>query len=383
MKFVKCILKNMKKDNIKDKIKRFFLKLIFCKKKYFDIQNTRFHNARPTTVKNSMIAENGNDILKLELYRHKLKHNGLKEEAEILEYLKNCGAICQPIIKSSGKNTQNFSYMIMEKIEQKEGINLSDVLLAILEQHKFGVFHRDTKTDNVIFNGLIAKIVDYDQSQMREETKNLKPKESIMYFIENLAHFWEIENKLLNIGNGIEEVTKNCLDCFKDESFDFSKTNLYKSFNIFPFWDVDEPEIISGGKYNLKNWKKALDEISFKENEKVVDINPDTGALSRYLAKRGCDITAYSKHLNEIYATKIIGNIVGLNINTIDKIDKEFDTLFFINSKGENLPEFANNAKRIIVTNKKETIGQIPKNFKKTNSTKIDKDIELSVYEIE
>ncbi|MBQ3101482.1 hypothetical protein IJC60_00600 [bacterium] len=373
----------MGKDNLKDKIKRFFLKLIFCNKKSFVVENRRFYNARPTTVKNSMIAENNDDILKLELYRHRLKHNSLKEEAEILSYLKNCGAMCQPIIKSSGVNAQNFSYMIMEKIEQKEGISLPDVLLAILEQHKFGVFHRDTKTDNVIFNGLIAKIVDYDQSQIREETKSLKPKESITYFIENLAHFWKIKNKLLNIGQGLEEVKKSCFECFSGESFDFSKTNLYKSFEKLPFWEVDEPEIISEGKYNLKNWKKILDEINFKENEKVIDINPDTGALSRYLAKRNCDAMVYSECENELYSTKIIGNIVGLNINVISNIEKEFDTLLFINNKGKNLPEIANLAKRIIIKTecKKDYSEEISMKFKKTNNIKLNEFEELAIYE--
>lgn len=338
----------MSKDNLIDKIKRNIIKLIFAGQRTFKIGELRFTNGRPTTVKNSIIAENENYILKIQLYKHRLKHNDIVDEAKILNKLKAVGALCQPIIYSTGYDTFKRPYIIMEKIKNEEGIELADVLLAILEQHKLGVFHRDTKTDNICFNGLIAKLIDYDQSQIIDEIKDLKPKESIMFFINNLSHFWKAENMLLDINKGANEVIRRCTECFKGNAFDFSKTSLYKSFSGTPFYSVDEDEIKSKGKINIKDWQNALDKIEFKAGEKVIDINCDTGALSRYLHKRGCNVIAYSKNDNEIYSTKIISNILGTNIKTTQNIENEADTALILNTK-ENLNEIPRiNTKRII-----------------------------------
>lgn len=338
----------MSKDNLIDKIKRNIIKLIFAGQRTFKIGEMRFTNGRPTTVKNSIIAENENYILKIQLYKHRLKHNDIVDEAKILNKLKAGGALCQPIIYSTGYDTFKRPYIIMEKIKNEEGIELADVLLAILEQHKLGVFHRDTKTDNICFNGLIAKLIDYDQSQIIDEIKDLKPKESIMFFINNLSHFWKAENMLLDINKGANEVIRRCTECFKGNAFDFSKTSLYKSFSETPFYSVDEDEIKSKGKINIKDWQNALDKIEFKAGEKVIDINCDTGALSRYLDKRGCNVIAYSKNDNEIYSTKIISNILGTNIKTSQNIENEADTALILNTK-ESLNEIPRiNTKRII-----------------------------------
>ncbi len=339
----------MNKDNLKDKIKRNIIKLLFSGQRTFDIENMHFTNGRPVTVRNVIVAEDNDRILKLQLYRHRLKHNDIIEEAEILTLLKNAGAMCQPIIYSTGRDCLKRPYIIMEKIKNHVGIKLADVLLAILEQHKFGIFHADTKTDNVIFNGLIAKLIDYDQSQILEEIKDLNPKLSAMFFINRLAHFWKDENKLLDIGFGMEEVTNKCMSYFIGDAFDFEKTSLYQSFEPKPFYAIDEKYIKSEGEINIASWHGALNKIDFRENEKVLDVNPDTGALSRYLKRRGCDVTAYSKYDREIYATKITSNILGIKINIAKEINKNnFDTVFLLNDREIEYFSKYKGAKRII-----------------------------------
>ncbi len=376
----------MKNDNIKNKIKRNILKLIFCGQKIFRADNMWFYNGRPTTVKNVMIAENKNYILKLQIYRHRLKLNDILQEINILQILKDSGAICQPIIKSSGKDIFKRHWFVMEKINNKEGINLGDVLLAILEQHKLGIFHGDTKTDNVVFNGLIAKLIDYDQSQIRSDICAFRPKESIMFFINSLAHAWKYKNKLLEIGEGIEEVTNNCMGYFTGDAFDFSKTNLCKSFEPMPFYALDEEEIKSEGEINIKIWQEALDKIEFQAGEKVLDVNPDTGALSRYLAKRGCAVKAICKSDNEFYATKIISNILGQKIDVIKDATKaleDIETIFILNNKNDaKISQYAN-AKTIIVrykdndaTSQEKLDGYITK-----DSIQLDENSKLVIFE--
>lgn len=339
----------MIKDSIGNKIKRNILKLIFCNQRTFYVENMHFTNGRAVSVKNAMIAECRNYLLKLQIYRHPKKINDIQDEAKILQHLKDCGAMCQPIIYSTGRDDFKRPYIIMENVKNKAGIKLADVLLAVLEQHKFGVLHRDTKTDNVIFNGLIAKIIDYDQSIITEAIKKLSPRASIMYFVESLKPSWETKDWLLNVGKGIEEVTKNCMSHFEGEAFNFSKTTLYKSFGETPFYAIDEKCLKSDGEINIKNWEAALNQINFKEGEKVLDANPDTGALSRYLHKRGCKVTAYSKSDNEIYATKITSNILGIEINAAKEINKnDLDTVFLLNDREMvDIPKYKG-AKRII-----------------------------------
>lgn len=379
----------MIKDSIKNKIKRNILKLIFCNQRTFDIENMRFANGRPVTVKNAMVAECGNYLLKLQIYRHPKKLNDIQDEAKILQILKDSGAICQPIIYSTGRDHFKRPYIIMEKVKNKVAIKLADVLLAILEQHKFGIFHGDTKTDNVIFNGLIAKIIDYDQSQILEETKELNPKPSIMYFVEKLKHAWKAKNTLLDIGEGLEEVTKNCMSYFEGEAFDFSKTSLYKSFGQTPFYAIDEKYLKSDGEIDIKNWEAALNQIDFKAGEKVLDVNPDTGALSRYLKNRGCDVTVYSKHEREIYATKITSNILGIKINTAKEINNDdFDTVFLLNDREiEHILKYKG-AKRII-TRQNNTIDYdvSPEFFNygdytNTKQIKLDEESDLMIFEL-
>ncbi len=372
----------MGKDSITNKIKRNILKLIFCNQRNFKIKDMCFYGGKPTTVKNSIIAFNENYILKLEIYKHRLKANSVRDEAKILKHLKENGAICQPIIHSYGEDFLKRPYIIMERVENKEGAHLADVLLAILEQQKLGVFHRDTKTDNIVFNGLIAKIIDYDQAQIIEEIKAYKPKESIIFFINKLEHFWKFKNMMLDIGEGIEEVTNNCLACFSGEGFDFSKTNLYKSFNKLPFYALDESEIKSNGVINLKNWEKALNKIDFISDEKVLDINPDTGALSRYLNKRGCNVSIYSAFEREIYATKIISNILGINIKIANNLEEEFGTIFLLNNNEKTDLTIFKCAKRIItrVKNNENCTQKIPENFKKSETITLDDYSHLIVF---
>lgn len=326
----------MNKDNLIDKIKRNILKLIFCHQRTFKVNNMVFRNGRPVKVKNAMVAENENFILKLQIYRHRLKRNDIIEEGNVLKLLSQAGGASQPVLYSTGRDFFKRPYLIMEKVENKDGIQLADVLFAILEQHKLGVFHRDTVSANVLFNGLIAKIIDYDQSQIVEEIKELNPKDSIMFFINELAHCWVEKDKLLNIGQGIDEVTKNCMSYFVGDAFDFSTTGLYKSFEPMPFYAINEQQIQSSGEIDINNWKNVLNQIEFKENEKVLDVNPDTGELSRYLSKRGCDTVAYSTHDNENYATKIISNILGVKINAVKELNEEmtqFSSVFLLNNR--------------------------------------------------
>ncbi len=376
----------MNKDNLIDKIKRNLLKLIFCHQRTFKVNNMCFKNGRPVKVRNAMIAETENYILKLQIYRHRLKRNDIIGEGAILDLLKQAGGLSQPILYSTGRDFIKRPYLIMEKIENKDGIQLVDVLFAILEQHKFGVFHRDTLTANVLFNGLIAKIIDYDQSQIVEEIKELNPKDSIMFFVNGLAHCWVEKDKLLNIGQGLEEVTKNCMSYFVGDAFDFSKTSLYKSFEPMPFYAINESQIQSSGEIDINNWKNVLNQIEFKENERVLDVSPDTGELSRYLSKRGCDTVAYSSHDNEIYATKIISNILGVKVNAIKELNEEmtnFSSIFILNTRENiDLTQFIG-ADRLIVRQKndEDLSHEIQSKYAVTKRVQLDETSNLIILE--
>ena len=173
---------------------------------------------------------------------------------------------------------------------------------------------------------------------------------------------------------------------FTGDAFDFSKTNLYKSFEPIPFYALDEEEIKSEGEINIKIWQEALDKIEFQAGEKVLDVNPDTGALSRYLAKRGCAVKAICKSDNEFYATKIISNILGQKIDVIKDATKaleDIETIFILNNKNDaKISQYAG-AKKIIVrykdndaTSQEKLDGYITK-----DSIQLDENSKLVIFE--
>ena len=310
------------------KLKNFILKILYCPQKIFWVDNELFFHGRPTNVKNNMIAFNKNHAIKVENFKYKNKKNNLKEEANILKYLTNCGNISNPKFIKEGKHITGRPYSIMDRINEKGKANIADLLLSILEQQKTGILHRDINEENIIFDGRIAKIIDYDQSEYQEEISKMLPLESIKHFTQH---------------NKYTHWCKNCnpLYILIDNYFNLEQTHLYKKMTqngmILPYYSINQDGVFAKGKYDIDVFKTVLDKIHFDKSEKVLDFGCNTGSLSFYLKNRGCDVFSFDTNIEPLIFTKILSNIFNskCTVAQIDLNEKEiiqkYNTIFLLN----------------------------------------------------
>lgn len=354
------------------KFKKFLLKLFYCPQKFFIINGEFFYGGKPCATKNNMLARNKKYILKVENFKHDKKKNNLERECRFLKYLNGIGNLSQPKIIKVGTCFYKRPYFIMEKLTKKEGVKPFDIFFAILEQQRQGVMHHDIKSDNIIFDGTIAKLIDYDQSYYIRKLKKLSLKENIQFFLDKKGESWFANFGKSELGENKKEVIKNFDFCFVDERFNFSLTSLYEKMteNGECFWELDEEEMFSKGKNNLKNIAHILNQIEFKKDEKILDFGSDIGTLSLHLADKG-KVFFYDPNNYKMQATQMISNILHKKITPYNLIqEKDFDSVLFINHEMKLTPEFldliSKKTTRIIIQEDKN----IKRNFKNFNLIK-------------
>jgi hypothetical protein len=111
-------------------------------------------------------------VLKLD-YPHPNKVNRVPDEVRILTDLNIRGAVCAPRLKSGGILSDGRAYMIMELITRREGLEPIHVLRAHAELQSFGYLHGDMKAENVIFDGSVAVLIDFDQTVRAPEIASM------------------------------------------------------------------------------------------------------------------------------------------------------------------------------------------------------------------
>ncbi len=158
----------------------------FRSQKIFLIEGDFFYNARPTKVKNNVVAFNKNYVLKCEIFKHKRKLNNLKGEAKIIKYLNDHGCKCCPRLIKEGDLPFGRHYIILERIKKHGEYTKKDVVESIFEQGKIGVFHGDIVPDNIIFDGEKTMLIDYDQAILTPETKTMGREDYTRYFAKEM-----------------------------------------------------------------------------------------------------------------------------------------------------------------------------------------------------
>ncbi|MBR2386654.1 hypothetical protein IKA92_05095, partial [bacterium] len=134
--------------------------------------------------------------------------------------------------------------------------------------------------------------------------------------------------------------------------------------------ELDEEEMFSKGKNNLKNIAHILNQIEFKKDEKILDFGSDIGSLSLYLADKG-NVFFYDPNNYKMQAMQMISNILHKKITPYNLIqEKDFDSVLFINHEMKLTPEFldliSKKTTRIIIQEDKN----IERNFKNFNLIK-------------
>lgn len=347
------------------------------------------------------ISKNKTDIIKIEFLPHPRRKNSLLEEASIVSYLNKNKCVSSPKIIEFGTkhidtfkpvnfklktDTLEFSYIQYEFIDDCQKVNLSDLLLAIIEQQSFGVFQGDIKPTNIIFNGKNLFLVDYDQAEYLD--KNITLYDSEKYIDWTLNKDFEkygVSNKGWVRNFSFLDKLKHFRNLFSNSKLNLIGTSYYKNQNTTnskngAYHSLNENSFFVEGIRDLDERTKILDKITFYQSEKVLDIGSNVGILSHYLYKRGCVVSGYEMDSHIINAAKIISNILGYNIEfkaqDIDDVpvSEYFDTicLFSVIHHTKNFKQncinISNSCSRIIIECRLYEYGKKP--IKKNNKIK-------------
>lgn len=291
-----------------------------------------------------------NHVIKIEIERDVQKKNEISKEIEIIRHLNKKNALSCPKITSEGFY-DSYRYFIIERKKGYSRPSVPDLLFSLLEQKCLGVYQGDLKPDNIIFDGDVCYLIDYDQAKF-DETLKVMPFAEFLLFIKKYGE----EYYGLDIFSIYPEY-------FDYESFDaYVKGNALKigqtsllrkqvtTLETDGFYHtIQTDNVYLKGVRDSKEREQVLNTLNFEVGEKVLDVGCNLGLLSMYLDKRGCDVVGIDLDPYVVKAAQMISNIeqrsaVFKNIDIdLIKIDDNFDTvlLFSVLQHFNNLEDTA------------------------------------------
>jgi len=270
------------------------------------------------------------------------------------------------------------------------------MLLSLIEQKSFGVYQGDFKPENMIFNGSICFLVDYDQAQRDTSFAEMRN----IQFIDWIAQDFQKRRGQDFFTQRDRKFDKaDWLDHFWRDSFDLSRTSvLAKQVTTNTqsgiYHSLDFPQVHCNGARDISARKRTLDLIDFKENEKLLDVGCNLGLLSHYLNDRGCTVTGIDMDRDAVLAAKTVANIAGKDIAfkmcdmSRASINEFFDTicLFSVLHHIDGLRHagkfISRHCRRIILESRLNEGGSVPAGgkWKRTNTWRFSNIGELSSY---
>lgn len=293
-------------------------------------------------------------FIKIGVSANARKENSLKQEGEILARLTEKETWTAPRLHAKGvlsaaeaqKISEVFEtsvdsdlgYMICDFIPSKNSLLLGDVLLAVIEQKKMGVFQGDLKPNNVRAVENYAKLIDYDQAVMlTKEQAEMPNREFLRWASERAKEKFGKESLFQDFGfKNFEDVLDTL---FMGDSLDLSKTSIFLESDTTRaknkiYHTLSSPDVCVQGVRALDERRKFLDQVGFSSGEKTLDIGCNIGLLCHYLADRGCRASGRDIDSGIINAARIIANITGRKIEfsaaDLDQLEKldPVDTIF-------------------------------------------------------
>jgi len=346
-------------------------------------------------------------VIKIQVIKNKNKRNDIYEEYEIIKYLNDKRCVTCPIVYEKGKIKKNsiiskeiwasanvhggpgilhtdildsisdneFKYIIQEFIPDNGAFTFADIMLALVEQKKLGVYHGDVKPANIRFSPVsnICYFIDYDQAMfLNNEQINL---DNV-----NFLHFCsQYDKDKYGFGNWSRHFPQyknnDIMRVFNNKALDLEQTTVFKTQKTTNtingiYHSINEQDIYINGSRTVSSRSILLDEIKFEPNETVLDIGCNSGLLCTYLHDRGCNVTGADVDPHIIIACKIISNILGKDINylqlDLDKVKQidDFDTVVLFSvlhhtrDPVENAKKLINSCSRILLEVRLEENGK-------------------------
>ncbi|MBW8039429.1 MAG: methyltransferase domain-containing protein [Planctomycetes bacterium] len=304
------------------------------------VDNIKFENIKRTKARNNSIGFNDRYIIKIEHGKHPWKLRTFSEEIDIIKHLNSRECVSCPRLISEGKLETSEKYFIQQRIDNQRQFSTADMVFSLLEQKSFGVCQGDLKRDNLIFDrNSVCYMIDYDQAIQDEKFIDMTNIEYLEWYDQYFADRW---NKLgFNITDsyGFGGLDRDeIFSLFKGDSFNLAATSTFKeqittntSSGIYHSMNTDKLYI--GGARSLNPRLDALNEIEFKQGEKVLDVGCNMGLLSHYLHDRGCNVAGIDMDEKIIIGARMVANIIGKNIKfeqldlDVEKITEDYDTI--------------------------------------------------------
>ncbi|GEM_PF-1489522 len=140
-----------------------------------------------------------NQIIKIEVCPNEMKLRTLEEEVLVIKYLNSHNCKSCPRLLADGTLEDGRPYFIEERIISQGQPVLADILLALFEQKHLGVYQGDLQPRNIIFDGKVTYLVDYDQAIMTEDIIDMGEIEFLEWVLEQEIPAYVLEHENLQL----------------------------------------------------------------------------------------------------------------------------------------------------------------------------------------
>ena len=224
---------------------------------------------------------------------------------------------------------QEVPFMVASYIRADQGgFGLADVILALLEQQKMGIFQNGLILPNIRFDSLlgVCRLTDYRNAlRLEDSVRKLEPKAYLDWCREREAERCA--------GGGapsfFEGRTREMEQLFEGDSFLLVRTQLFgrqllADVPVPSIQEVRTNHFILSGSLRLEDRTALLETLEFKDGERVLDLGCGSGGISRYLAERDCRVTGVDCDERSVIQANSLANSAGLKIRHL-KCDLEYD----------------------------------------------------------
>ncbi len=299
---------------------------------------------RPTLHRGSMIATDRDKrfFFKAQLLREAKESRDLGQEAEIVQRLNAAGSVTCPRLEHRGVMTradaesmaggklsgddgrgvdESCPFMIVQYVPHDPNIRFADLILALIEQKSLGVYHGDPRPSNCRFDSGrgVLYLVDYDQAEILDDATRGLGNLAFLRWCDGRARRKFGFASMFECFRGLD-FDRHIAPLFRGDALDLGQTSLFRDrkTTLSPggvYHSIAEPAVFAAGERDLVGRRPVLDAIEFDAGERVLDIGCNTGLLTRYLYDRGCAVTGIERDPRAVDAARIVGNIVGKNID--------------------------------------------------------------------
>lgn len=286
------------------------------------------------------ISVDGRYCAKIELGEWLTKENNLEGEVAIMRHLNAQGCMTAPEVLGFSTVTKTelqehldtvnivlaeqvtdiLRYMIVPAYIIPPYVYTPDILMAVVEQKKLGVWHGDIHPEHIMIDPRTncIKLIDYDQAIfLDEETRNMPTLEYFKFLDEDTSkRFGQYNKRAWWTDIGAVQWETHFEPFMRDGAVNLGSTFLFKSQETTLdankiYHTFSTPDIYADGERTLDDRIENLDKVTFEPGERVLDIGCNAGLLTHYLLGRGCAPWGIDIDPAIIDGARIIANIMG------------------------------------------------------------------------